>query len=1545
MSTRFGTVFRTECAGFISINLSDDIAVPSGGIDVTAMADSTVIPCGFNQGGSPNEIDIVFPLVRTGEYRFLIQPPEAEGADRSDFEMRLPSFALTWLSRVNWRLNRSACLAMRERAEASAAGGLRIEELQVLEHGDGDNAIRFSVTGSARNVRLGEMPFLVFAAHDVPRPHRPIEIDRIATAGDEVMRVFTVVVPKGSFALCVTDEHRFLAPLTSETAHEIIAARNAAMVNPTIDDRYPQVAEAADAQDDPRTIAARIGALGLRPLISIVCPLYNTPSEYLSDMLGSVIAQNYPDWELVLVNSTPENEAMRTVLDRYDDNRIREMRLERNLGIVGNTNAGIAVAKGDWIGFLDHDDMLAEHALAHYAFWMNDHPDDDVLYCDEDGFEVAGGERFAPLLKPDFNRDLLYTHNYIIHFLMAKRPLIERIERATADVEGVQDYDLILKALEQGARFGHVPRILYYWRQHAGSTAGGAVGAKPESEAAGARAIAAHFKRTGIDASVEVTDIPFVYRTTYHMEGALAHTVAVVVDHGQGAAKRLLASLAPLQSRGLAIVAADVGADRPDGSATWGACVNAALASAEDRPYAVVISDAVLFDDSLVAEAPFGSRGDAGPQTREAAQGACDAIETLVSYLQREDVGVASAKLFYADGLVAHAGLCVKPDGSLGYLNQNFAPHMGGGYHGFAECDCDYSAVGPDFFAFRTSAFDEVGGFGEYGGNALATVADFCFKMRLANRVALVSPEACAHACAPVIWEGRPGGASLPWSADNPEIAKLWRAWGANPSFADDVLANPLITLDRSYPQLNTAISGCKDASSGSGPTRNNKEEAMPRVSVVIPIYNAQPYLRQCLESIRTQTLADIEVLCVNDGSTDDSLDVIEEFARLDPRFIVLDKPNGGYGQALNYGIARATGEFISVIEPDDFIDQTMYEQLCLLADFEGEPADIVKGSYWEFYDGRDGFGDQLIPPPLAELMDPVPFAFDVEECDTVLLHHPSIWSAIYRRSFLEAEGIRFIEPKGAGWADNPFFLETLIAAKRIVWAPKGYYYYRQTNPNASSLLKDYRMPFERLRDLFEIIERRNASDVVKGAVYHRAFTYIDSIIGDFGFHEADPDLQRLIDETLAAMDHDFVYACDEITLEQVAFYEARMNIPLPNGNDPVREIGSDDPVITYLIPLLDNAQHVDKAIASILAQPIDAFEALFVNCGSTDRTADLCSRQTIHDPRFRFVEANAEQPGEALNTALDQARGAFMFIVDLNCRLLGNAFSHALLLAAEHDLDLILLDSEGRHAIDALHLSGSAKPHGTWGAGEARTLLTEPFDPAGASAFALNCGRPTSRTGLYRMGLLRDSGTRFSDTDLVYDRRFLAHALAAAHRAAYLGGPFQERIYEQPPWVHHHLDIRMWHDRQQPLTLEGALTAADDPIVKERFALSALNAVLEAFIEDVSTRRVAPSLEEYVEQNLPKVNETLAAAPEGLWFHDGKAHSDWQLLREKGVKGYCEFYYLVRNRDAIVELEFREGLASSRTYKLGEITRRIIKTVTPAKFTEFLRSTQARNM
>jgi len=270
----------------------------------------------------------------------------------------------------------------------------------------------------------------------------------------------------------------------------------------------------------------------------------------------------------------------------------------------------------------------------------------------------------------------------------------------------------------------------------------------------------------------------------------------------------------------------------------------------------------------------------------------------------------------------------------------------------------------------------------------------------------------------------------------------------------------------------------------------------MSLISIIIPCYNVEKFIKQCVDSVIKQTLNDIEIICINDGSKDGTLNILRDFEAADNRVKVIDLENGGYGRAVNTGIAAAVGNYIGIVESDDFISKAMYKDLYDLS--HNGVVDIVKGNFWNYYDLTEGKHEIFVDG--ARLMIPDVYEpFTLKECPDILRGHPSIWSGIYRRDFLRENNIKFIEPKGAGWVDNPFFFETLCKAKAIIWTRNPYYYYRKTNPvSSSNKIPDATIPFVRMIDNIDVVERNGYFDAeTKKQVYIRALQYLKGALID----------------------------------------------------------------------------------------------------------------------------------------------------------------------------------------------------------------------------------------------------------------------------------------------------------------------------------------------------------------------------------------------------------------------------------------------------------------
>lgn len=217
----------------------------------------------------------------------------------------------------------------------------------------------------------------------------------------------------------------------------------------------------------------------------------------------------------------------------------------------------------------------------------------------------------------------------------------------------------------------------------------------------------------------------------------------------------------------------------------------------------------------------------------------------------------------------------------------------------------------------------------------------------------------------------------------------------------------------------------------------------MAKISVVVPVYNVEKYLKECIDSIINQTLEDIEIICVNDGSTDSSLEILNDYAKKDSRIIVINKSNSGYGHTMNMGLNAASGEYIGIIESDDFADKNMFEDLYKLA--KEYDADIVKGDWYNYW-SKNKFARKNNRISSAKALK----LTNSKQDKSLLRINPSVWSAIYKKEFLNKYNIRFLETPGASYQDLAFSFKIFALAERVILTDKAYLYYRQDNMNSS---------------------------------------------------------------------------------------------------------------------------------------------------------------------------------------------------------------------------------------------------------------------------------------------------------------------------------------------------------------------------------------------------------------------------------------------------------------------------------------------------------------
>lgn len=494
----------------------------------------------------------------------------------------------------------------------------------------------------------------------------------------------------------------------------------------------------------PEELAAqRQTKLAYEPLLSIVIPAYKTPEKYLREMMDSILAQTYQNWEVCVANGSPKGEGriVAKVMKQYmeKDSRFHCKELGDNLGISGNTNAALEMAKGDFIVLADHDDTLPEHALFEVAAAINKHPECDVIYSDEDKLDMDGGALFDPHFKPDFNQDLLCSVNYICHLFVVKRELLDKVGGFRHEYDGAQDYDFIFRCTEQAKEIYHIPKVLYHWRCHQDSTA-----SNPESKLyafeAGSRAIMAHYERCGIKAEKVEKGVDYgIYHTTFCIkDNPLVSVVIPNKDHSKDLDLCVRSILERATYKNLEFIIIENNSTEPETFAYYEAIQ-------KEFPQVHVVTWEREFNYSAINN--FGAAFAKGEYllflNNDTEIIAPSMFEEMLGFCQRPEVGIVGARLLYQDDTIQHAGVVIGFGGIAGHTFIGLHEAENSYFHR-AMCAQDYSAVTAACMMTKAEVFKKVGGFTEELAVAFNDI-DYCMKVRTADYLVVYAPYAVMY--------------------------------------------------------------------------------------------------------------------------------------------------------------------------------------------------------------------------------------------------------------------------------------------------------------------------------------------------------------------------------------------------------------------------------------------------------------------------------------------------------------------------------------------------------------------------------------------------------------------------------------------------------------------------------------------------------------------------------------------------------------------------------------------------------------------------------
>ncbi len=493
----------------------------------------------------------------------------------------------------------------------------------------------------------------------------------------------------------------------------------------------------------PATIAEmrnRSASLPYRPLVSVVTPVYNTDARWLRACIESVKNQAYPNWQLCLADDASTKAETRDVLREYaGDSRIKIKMLAANRGIAAASNEALTLAEGEFVAFLDHDDELTPDALFEVVAHLNQRRDTDFIYSDEDKLELDG-TRSNVYFKPDWSPEHFLTNMYTCHLMVVRRALLERIGGFRQGYEGAQDYDLVLRLIDQTARIHHLPNVLYQWRRIPESTAGHE-GAKPWAHDAGRLALEDYVRRNKLNAEIQPGALQYVYRVRYRVEGEpLISIVLPALPDVAGSSRarrrayeRTLRMLVERTTYRRLEVVLPVGRAR-----------------ASDPPLQVPRN--LTLREVPIEGTPIRGRLRQQKQAAAHARGDHllfldwglnpidnDWLTALLEFSQQAAIGAVGAKLQYPDGTLKHIGILLGVNGvAAPALHRH--PRSSLGYWGTAIAARNYSAVSGECLMTRRAVYDAMGGVDdEMGGFA---DVDYCLRVAGAGYRVVFTPHA-----------------------------------------------------------------------------------------------------------------------------------------------------------------------------------------------------------------------------------------------------------------------------------------------------------------------------------------------------------------------------------------------------------------------------------------------------------------------------------------------------------------------------------------------------------------------------------------------------------------------------------------------------------------------------------------------------------------------------------------------------------------------------------------------------------------------------------
>ena len=675
--------------------------------------------------------------------------------------------------------------------------------------------------------------------------------------------------------------------------------------------RYGTLTEA-----DRDEIRSRINVFALRPVISVLMPVYNTPETWLRKAIDSVLAQLYPNWELCIADDASTLPHVRRILKEYEgqDSRIRVVWRESNGHISASSNSALELVQGDFIAMLDHDDEISEHALYLVAEELNHKPELDFLYSDQDKIDT-NGRRYDPYFKPDFNPDLLRSQNYVDHLAVFRTSIVREIGGWRTEFDGSQDYDLVLRFIERTtpSRICHIPYVMYHWRAVSGSIASH-VSEKNYAPIRSRQALAEHLGRMGVHAQV-TSDFPeySIHRVSYPLpkKKPLVSVIIPTKDGLEFLSRCVDGVLNKTDYDNIEVIIVD---NRSNKQETFDYFKHIA----SDERVRILNYDHLFNYSTINNYAVSQARGNVIALLNNDVEVInSDWLTEMVSQALRPEIGAVGARLYYSDDTIQHAGVFLGYKGRAGHMCRYASRHWMGHWARTVLVQ-NLTAVTAACMVLRRDVFEEIGGFDEQRLTITFNDVDLCLRIFEKGYRNLYTPHAELYH-----FESKTRG-TLAFQSEEDYFANKWKHLIDN-----DPAYNPNLTLE------------AEDLSPAFPPRLQHpwspasaEPTCAPLVTIITRTHGErQEFLAEAMQSVFQQTYRPIQLVVVEDG-TSNARSVVEKMSPpsgITTHYEALPKKGRCY--AGNRGQELAKGELVGFLDDDDLLlpdhIQVLVRHLC----------------------------------------------------------------------------------------------------------------------------------------------------------------------------------------------------------------------------------------------------------------------------------------------------------------------------------------------------------------------------------------------------------------------------------------------------------------------------------------------------------------------------------------------------------------------------------------------------------------------------------------